>query len=211
MEKIEELFESIGDNCEFGFVQRRAGVESGGLLRWAISPPGPLAHAISTRFSEIYKFENLIPSSPRMVRDLGSGLAFHTKMYSQEGRFVAVEAERRGIWEEEFEKIKYLSVKLCDILKDGSKIITYKRNGGISEKEVNSLAAAIADCGPCKFLCVEEGSPNIVGTVTHVRNNLYSGKIDRFASYSEAGKCSYDVWSIILINMLALAEEENKN
>ena len=35
-------FESLGDNCEFGFVQRKFGTEPAGLLRWAIASPAAL-------------------------------------------------------------------------------------------------------------------------------------------------------------------------
>ena len=38
LSKIESYI-SLGDNCEFGFVQRNAGFEPSGLLRWAIAKP----------------------------------------------------------------------------------------------------------------------------------------------------------------------------
>lgn len=52
-ESLVARFESLGDNCEFGFVQRRSGVEDGGLLRWAVSPPEALLKAIRSRFSGV--------------------------------------------------------------------------------------------------------------------------------------------------------------
>ena len=43
-------FESIGDNCEFGLVQRMAGAEPLGLLRFSSAPILLLCRALRTRF-----------------------------------------------------------------------------------------------------------------------------------------------------------------
>jgi hypothetical protein len=44
-------FESLGDNCELGLVQRRAGVEPLGLFRFAGAPLRHLIRALETRFA----------------------------------------------------------------------------------------------------------------------------------------------------------------
>ena len=46
-------FESLGDNCELGLVQRRAGVEPLGLLRFAGAPLRRLITALDARFEGI--------------------------------------------------------------------------------------------------------------------------------------------------------------
>lgn len=195
---------SIGDNCEFGFVQRRAGVEDGGLLRWAVNPPMPLAHAISIGFSGIYEFKNLVPASARMVQDVASGLAFHSDMHSSEGVFDAPEEERRAIWESEFKKITYLSEKMNQLIEKGEKIFVYKRNSGVTDDELDALGAALRERGPGRLLYVENKSASNPGTVRYAGQNLYVGRIDRFAPYDQADKCSYQIWNEILVATLGL-------
>ena len=46
-------FESLGDNCELGLVQRRAGVEPLGLLRFAGVPLRNLVRGLNARFANI--------------------------------------------------------------------------------------------------------------------------------------------------------------
>lgn len=204
-ETIAGAFENLGDNCEFGFVQRQMGVEQGGLLRWSITRPSTLAQAIANKFDGIYDFDNLSPSSPKMVLDRGSEIGFHTAMLSENGKFLLDEEARKTIWREEIKKIKYLSEKMNKILECGSKILVYKKNAGVSQGDLKALSAAIASRGPCKLLYVESGSLEEAGTVTHISGNAYLGKIDCFAPYNDASNCSYDVWLVLLKNMLNMA------
>lgn len=212
--KKEAFFESLGDNCEFGFVQRKSGVEDGGLLRWAISPPDALSAAIENDFAHVFEFENLVPSSPRMVRDLGSGLAFHSAMHSENGQFLLEEPERRKIWKDEYEKISYLSYKLLKTLNEGQKILVYKRNSGLSLEDIQPLAEAIRKKGTCRLLYVEADPQGPVGKVRQVSETLFIGTIDKFAPYIAASDCSYDVWNEIIQDMLShsppIAAEEMK-
>ncbi|WP_378944779.1 hypothetical protein [Paracoccus sp. R86501] len=194
-------FESLGSNCEFGFVQRHAGVEPGGLLRWAISPPQALAECIRNSFESIYKFENLFPSAPRMVKDNGSGLAFHTRMYSTDGNFdISDLEERKKIWIEESGKVFYLRDKLNSLLSSGEKTFVYKRNEGISRADLGNIGAAISERGPGRLLYVELDPDRKPGSVYRYGDNILIGVIDAFAPYSAANNASYDVWNEILSN-----------
>lgn len=46
-------FESLGDNCEFGFVHRRLSYEDGSLFRWARIDPWQLYAVLRSDFSGI--------------------------------------------------------------------------------------------------------------------------------------------------------------
>jgi len=43
-------FENLGCNCEFGLLQRYAGVESMGLLRWSSCSPKSVIAALENHF-----------------------------------------------------------------------------------------------------------------------------------------------------------------
>jgi len=81
-------FESLGDNCEFGFVQRQLGLESGGLFRWSVTSATSLITLLETRFEDLYRFENLVPTnSKNMIRDTATDIGFHTEMSVTGGSF----------------------------------------------------------------------------------------------------------------------------
>ena len=46
-------FESLGENCELGFVQRHFGAEPIGLLRWAGISLDKLRHGLATAFDRV--------------------------------------------------------------------------------------------------------------------------------------------------------------
>lgn len=121
-------FESLGDNCEFGFVQRANGCEEGGLLRWAISPLDKLIDCLDTEFTNFYRYENLEPSAPDMVRDAGTGLAFHSEMRSINGQFVLDDATRREVYARERTKMDYMRDKFLSRIRQENTVLVYKRN-----------------------------------------------------------------------------------
>ena len=195
---IVEHFESLGDNCEFGFVQRALGVEPGGLLRWAVSPPDALAVAIENRFSGIFEYENLTPnpSSAGMVFDNATGFSFHTGMSSKDGVFVLSDEERRIVWWKEKEKVDYLVLKLNSLLESGERIFVYKQNSGLSDDRLRKLARSILLRGPGKLLYVETGTE--AGSVIKRGENLYVGRLDKLAPYDSANSVSLDAWTKVL-------------
>src|ERR1700733_4757174 len=72
--------ESIGDNCEFGIVQRHHGVEPLGLLRWAGLKLHMLLNALDDEFAALGRPENLQLrqlNTEYLVRDTGYGIHYH--------------------------------------------------------------------------------------------------------------------------------------
>src|ERR1700709_963317 len=67
-------FESIGDNCEFGLVQRLAGAEPLGLLRFAGTPLRNLLGGLNARFADIAD-----PNHVRVVAENGEFMVKLTK------------------------------------------------------------------------------------------------------------------------------------
>lgn len=190
-------FESLGDNCEFGFVQRRSGIEPGGLLRWAVAPPVSLVEAIENRFEDLYQFENVVPFTPKMVEDRKSRIKFHSAMASTDGVFNLEPEQRRDIHQKEYEKIIYLRNKMISLLETGEKTFVYKRNSGVDTALVSRLSAAIASIGPSRLLYVKADSGN-AGTVEPVSDSLAIGYVERFAAYSTANDLDYESWIAML-------------
>ncbi|MDE2430396.1 MAG: methyltransferase domain-containing protein [Burkholderiales bacterium] len=206
-------FVSLGDNCEFGFVQRHFGLEPGGLLRWAITPLEALRDALNNRFEGIYKFENLRPSSDDMVLDLGTNIAFHTQMFSVEKNgprvFLDDEENRRRIYETELQKIIYLKQKLLDELTGGNRIFVYKRNSGVSVDELAGLVEDIRSFNPSNLLltvCATD-RPDLIGSVQLISPGVLCGYLGRLAPYEKADDIEIHSWLEILKEAGKMKEE----
>ncbi|MDE1150191.1 MAG: hypothetical protein PW843_26865 [Azospirillaceae bacterium] len=192
-------FESLGINCEFGFVQRRCGVEPGHLLRWAFTPLDSLRQAIAADFCELYQFKNLLPSGSDMVWDEKYHISFHTKMKStiQGGgfQFSEAEKERREIWEAEHKKILYLREKFLKSAKVGGNIYVLKLDSKQSVPDILSIWGKIRSLGSNSLLCVREALVcEEIGTIKTVDLGLHLGNIDRFAPNSKADDLSIGIW-----------------
>lgn len=182
-----EQFENLGDNCKFGFVQRSAGIDPGSLLKWAVSRIDPLINALNSRFSEIYKFENLTPSWDDMVLDTASGLCFDRKMFPhvvEEVRsFVLNRSERQAIYDEERQKIDYLIEKLIENLAIATKVFVYKCNYPIEISGKIRLHDALLDFNRSNALLVVETGEDVGRAVQIAERRLYVGTVDRLAPY----------------------------
>jgi hypothetical protein len=196
-----QRFESLGDNCEFGFVQRANGYEDGGLLRWSISPLDSLALCFEADFRDLYRFENLAPSAPDMVRDSATGLMFHTRMHSIDGHFVLAEEARRQIYAQESQKIDHLLNKFRQKIQRPDTICVYKRNSGVTDSDAMRLQCALSRIGSCKLLIVRATEDRARwSTVEPCGAGLFVGLIDEFAPYFAADHLSIRIWNRLLQN-----------
>jgi hypothetical protein len=194
-------FESLGDNCEFGFVQRANGYEDGGLLRWSISPLDKLILCFETDFRDLYLFENLEPSAPDMVRDIATGLMFHTQMHSIDGHFILEERTRRELYAREREKIDHLLGKFRRKVRQLDTICVYKRNSAINDTDAARLQQALSKLGPSNLLIVRSTEDRAKwGTVEGCGPHLFVGMVDEFAPYFAANQISIRVWNRLLQN-----------
>lgn len=208
-----ERFESLGDNCEFGFVQRAHGIEPGGLLRWAIAPPEPLLAALRDGLRDLYAFGSLVPAHPGMVLDQRYGLAFHTAMRIHlEGAqpvFTDPPEQRAAVHAEEMAKIAYLRAKLLSGLAEGSRIFVYKTNPGLDAGQIAALHATLRQHGPARLLAVvpaTEDHPS--GTVQQAGLGLLIGHIERFAPYDQADDVMLGTWTSLCRQALDLLRPE---
>jgi len=194
-----QRFESLGDNCEFGFVQRANGYEDGGLLRWSISPLDKLILCLDTNFKDFYLFDNLEPSAPDMVRDTGTGLMFHTQMHSIDGQFVLSRAARREIYAKEKSKMDHLLDKFRRRMQEPGTICVYKRNSGVSDSDAKRLQQSLNTQGSSVLLLVRStNDPARWSTVEQSSPGFFVGLIDGFAPYFAANQVSIRIWNLLL-------------
>lgn len=193
---IDELmlaFESLGDNCEFGLVQRRGGAEPLGLLRFAsILLPievrlEKLAAALVRKFEGLGELDTitvyLAGESGRrefMVSESAYNLMYHTDIL--EGETGLNEMRKR-----EAKRLSFLRRKLLEDLGAGEKIWVWKSAATLDTSQVQPLLHALRSLGPNTLLWVVEGDEgHRPGSVEQLDRDFIKGYIERFAPYESA-------------------------
>ncbi|MCW1933922.1 hypothetical protein [Pararhodobacter zhoushanensis] len=189
-------FESLGDNCEFGFVMARHQPKKSSLLRWALTPFPVLTRLLRDDFKDLYQFENLEPTSPKMLLDRGTGVRFHTDMVRDS---VFVE-DHKAVYEKEIHKVAHLRQRLEEQLQNPDMIFVYKGRQELPKAELQTLADLVSRRGGAQLLYVTAKGDLPPGSVEAHGDNLHIARIDRFADYATANVTSEAVWDQILEN-----------
>lgn len=175
-------FESLGENCEFGFVQRRMGAEPIGLFRFASIPLPQLIRGIGNQFSGIGERVIAVSEGDYVLKDREYDISYHTRI---------MEGDPAAIVRQQAPRLKFLARKLMEDIADGDKVFVFKHE--TERHEVMPLLWAMRAIGKAKLLWVTTrgGEP---GTVRDLGGGLWRGYIDRFAPWSDTNDLSFDAW-----------------
>ncbi len=200
-------FESLGDNCEFGLVQRRCGAEPQGLLRFSNLELHRLIWGLQRGFEGLGDVRNLefwVAAGTRreyVIRDRQYSLVFHTFLY--EG-----DVDHDGLLTQQARRLGFLQRKLLEDLQTGEKIFVCKRNAPLAEQDVLPLHAELNRYGSNTLLWVVPGdADHAPGTVDRLMPGLLRGHIDRFAPYEDAHALSLEVWLSICVNAFRIGQD----
>jgi hypothetical protein len=198
-------FESLGDNCEFGLVQRRCGAEPLGLLRFSNLSLPQLIRGLDSGFAGLGDPANMafeLDNGQRrefVVSDRSFGLVFHTFIHEGE----AVESE---LIAQQTTRLLFLRRKFLEDLANGEKIFVIKRNEPLAEQEMFVLHGALRRHTPNTLLYVVPATPeHPPGTVERIAPGLLRGYIDRFAPRGNAHDLSLEVWLALCVNAARIA------
>lgn len=187
-------FESLGDNCEFGLVQRRLGAEPLGLLRFSFIEMVQLVRGLRLGFQGLGDPGTTEVSvdgkdEEYVVRDTVFGMTYHTWQYRAQ---IEIETVRR----QQTTRLAFLKRKLMEDVAAGEKIFVVKRaNKPLAPEEVLPLYAVLNDLGSNWLLWVvpaDQAHP--AGTVDVLLPGLLRGYVDRFAPDDNAPDLSLDTW-----------------
>jgi len=199
---IDELvleFESLGDNCEFGLVQRSVGAEPLGLLRFAgFYLPVEirlerLAAALENDFVGLGLLETISveaagESREFLVNESAYNLMYHSFMH--EGQI-----DPEVLRQREATRLSFLRRKLLEDLKNGEKIWVWKSNLKLPFDQIERLVTVLRRHGPNILLwVVEAGDADRPGSVERITDNLLKGYVERFAPYHNAPDISPQSW-----------------
>ncbi|NEU13238.1 hypothetical protein G3T14_14005 [Methylobacterium sp. BTF04] len=198
-----QAFESVGDNCEFGLVQRYCGAEPLGLFRFSSAPIANLVHALETDFSEYGgadDLEVLVAATGRLYcRSRRYGFAYNTSDFVGTTQPAAIHRREVG-------KVAYLKRRLLEDLAEGEKVFVRKGDAEEEPDAVAALARAVRRHGPGQLLAVRRPDREaLAGTVTRHDATLMIGHIRRFAPYETAYDIDLASWLDLCRRTHALA------
>jgi tetratricopeptide (TPR) repeat protein len=180
LKKMLLRFESLGDSCEFGIVQRNFGAEPIGLLRWATTDPPELTQALLTRLDGVGQPEYTVIEDNKgeyISRDLRYAMYTHT--------FTPSSSESLDIFTgQHLRRLRYLRRKLVEDLEAGKKIFVYKSDDGLPDDQAKALHAAIRSYNArAALLCVRlKDEQHPTGTIEELQEGLFIGYIDRYST-----------------------------
>lgn len=204
--------ESVGDNCELGFVLRRLGHEDGSLFRWSSIHADNLVATLKGDFDRFYEFDDLEPFTADMVRDRRYGTAWHSRMASTKQAnawaFRDSRPERIAIHAEEAAKRAYLLRKFRQKLDSPNPVFVVKSNAGIADDTLEALHYQLYRriASPHFRLLDVRADPAKAGRIETIDRNLLRGYVNRFASYDDAEGGDDASWHSILAKALTTGE-----
>ncbi len=205
-EPVVNRLESLGDNCEFGFVLRSLGYETGSLFRWTVTPIDNLHIFLENNQAIAYERDSLVPFAPGMIKDEKSGISFHSKMRSERGddgklTFLLTEEEMDDIYQKDKSKVDHLSAKFFHRLADkDATVYVLKKNGNLDDRHLLKTAELLKKYNEKHvLLAVHEGCDAVqAGTIEEIESGVFRAHITAFAPYVNAKEIQYNEWTSIL-------------
>jgi hypothetical protein len=188
-------FESIGDNCELGLVQRQAGAEPLGLLRFAGAPLRNLLRGLHARFANIAD-----PSHIRINAENGEYMVKLTKYdFTYHAHVKVGDMEPAVLHQQQCRTVAFLANKLISDLENPSKILVFRQNEPLLASDLADLRIALADYGPNILLWVQNASPgHPPGSVAVADERMMVGYVRRLAERDTVPDLDAASWMQVL-------------
>ena len=180
-------FESLGQNCEFGVVQRHYGAEPLGLLRFSSTPLHLLVAALNNDLAGIGEPENTklgVQTGEYVTSDSRYHMLMHTFIRAGDDD----PQKRHGSF---CRRLQYLRDKLLGDLADARKIFVYSWEEAAEDSDIRDLHRALNRFGANRLLFVRAADrEHAAGTLRKLDDGLLVGYVDRL----EIENPSFSVW-----------------
>ena len=199
-------FESLGERCDFGAVQRHFGVEPLGLLRFAWAPFDSLIAALEDRFAAIGTVEDTEFGRYRnetILRMKKYGLMFHTFV---DGMHDAPAEKQRVFYEQQRRRLAFLRNKLVADLEDPQKIYIYSTDEAASDDHARRLFRALQAFGRNSLLYVRPATAKRPeGLVETLEEGLYVGHYPGLNDFVSGNNPPLELWRRLCLQTHRLA------
>jgi hypothetical protein len=195
------LFEGLGDNCDFGVVQRAVGIEPFGLFRFAACKAKDVGALLRTRFQCLGEPEDLWldevgPRREYWVKSRQSSFEAHTERYAGADDSEVVRSAL-------IEKTRFLKTRLVRDLSRGRRLCVWR--GAADLKAIQEIAAQLQTYAPTCLLWVRVGGPaKVPGSVERVSDGLLLGFLSRYGDYDGGPRPPVEEWINVCANAYRL-------
>lgn len=199
-------FESLGDNCELGLVQRAVGAEPLGLLRFAGVPLPHLLRAMNARFEGLAE-----PGHIRIQPENGEYMVKLTKYdFIYHAHAKVGETDPELLHRQQVRTVGFLLGKLVNDLENPEKILVFRQNEPLLAADLVDLRTALARFGRPKLLWVQAARPgHPPGTVDGIDETLMTGYVKRLALRENAPDFDQSSWLTVLRRAWSLSRADN--
>ena len=187
-------FQSLGENCELGFVQAKLNLYPLDLFRWGAVRFSTLIQLLDNEFLDFGLSENcelvsgVHPKGQRTF-DVKENL-YKFQMHT----FVSADdvTDPESFLKKFCARLQYLRRKLLEDLREGNRIFLYKRKKPLNSEEIESLSRAVRAYGPNRLLIVQEGfqGMGVEKRLEVLDKSTLIGKVPRF----ELKNIDYESW-----------------
>ncbi len=152
-------FESLGANCEFGLVQRLAGLEPLGLLRFSAISATQLAAMLETRLADVGT-----PATMTLSLNVSNEYMLADKRYFRTHTFINLGSEDEAtLFRKLCRRTEFLREKLLKDIEAGNRIFLFQAaTQEIAEEDVTRLHAAMRAIGPATLVFVDRGGGDAI-------------------------------------------------
>jgi hypothetical protein len=195
-------FESIGDNCELGLVQRLAGAEPLGLLRFAGVPLRNLLRGLNARFANIAD-----PGHIRISPENGEYMVKLTKYdFTYHAHVKIGDMEPEALHQQQCRTVGFLARKLMSELESPTKILVFRQNEPLSGSDLVDLRIALSGYGPSILLWVQKAIPgHPPGSVEVADERMMVGYVRRLAERDRVPDLDFTSWIQVLRRAYAIS------
>ena len=197
MKQVALQFEGLGDNCEFGIVQRHFGADPIGLFRFAAISAETLTDLLAEQLERLgdSKFTtlSLTAGNEYLVRDERG--FYHMHSFVQKGT-----VDEATFLRQQVTRLTYLKRKLLEDLQDSRKIFVHKSSlARIDDETAIRLHDAIKATGPNILLVIRRAEADQPpGALTVLRRGLLVGYVSTLYS-GEGSPIDFDSWRSVLL------------
>jgi tetratricopeptide (TPR) repeat protein len=188
-------FESLGERCDFGAVQRHHGVEPLGLLRFAFSRFDPLIAGLEERFEAVGTVEDTsfeLWQDETILYMRKYGIVFHTFVYQKE---LPTAEKRAAFQEQQRRRLLFLKKKLVEDLEDPQKIYVYSSDERVADADARRLFGALRAYGPNSLLYVRPAdAAHPPGSVEVLEEGLYAGYYTGLNNFLAGEQPPFPLW-----------------
>ncbi len=190
-------FESLGDSCELGLVQRGVGAEPLGMFRFAGAPLRHLIRAMDARFEGMAD-----PDHVRVQPENGEYMIKLTKYdFIYHAHVKIGEADPVALHRQQTRTVRFLVDKLIADLENREKIMVFRQNEELSANDLLDFRRALSGYGAPTLLWVQATRPSHpAGTVVVVDDTLMIGYVAWMAPRNNAHHFDLRSWLTMLRN-----------